>query len=108
MGIGRLRKMAKYRDNDLVNFDFPPPNANVQLYIDEEISTPTPTNDDSLPTWVKDVARVLKIQDMEEAAKIMQAKFNSALERIEGLKAEVVLKDKELIQIRLELQNIMS
>ena len=98
MGIGRLRKMAKYRDNDLVNFDFPPPNANVQL---EEIPTPTPTNDDSLPTWVKDVARVLKIQDMEEAAKIMQAKFNSALERIEGL-------DKELIQIRLELPNIMS
>ena len=53
-------------------------------------------------------ARVLKIQDMEEAAKIMQAKFNSALERIEGLKAEVVLKDKELIQIRLERDNLLE
>lgn len=157
--------MAKYRDNDLVNFDFPPPNANVQLYIDEEIPTFEYSRggyDDSLPSWVKGVVTVqmntqttplpppsnvstpkksnglkvrkvtprgkqgntvtpsprpprkrgspesFQIQDMEEAAKIMQAKFNSALERIEGLKAEVVLKDKELIQIRLERDNLLE
>ena len=35
-GRWRLQKLAKYKDADGKTFSFPPPNGNVQLFIDEQ------------------------------------------------------------------------
>lgn len=58
-GKWELRRMAVYKDDDNKQFSFPPPNCNVQIFIDEEI----PSNreyarggyDDTLPPWFREM-----------------------------------------------------
>ena len=48
-GSWRLRNLDKYKDADGKVFSFPPPNASVQRFINQEI---TVEYDDALPLWV--------------------------------------------------------
>lgn len=169
-----FRDMPKYKDTDGKSFPFPPPNANVQHYIDHKIPSFEYARggyDDTLPLWVKDVSKVqaatvaaaagptsnvqaatkaavagvptsssrtttpssankvrkvatpspqkrtprkrsspeaIALEEREEQVRDLQAKLNSALEHIEGLRATVELQGQELIQIRLERDNLLD
>ncbi|KAL7549609.1 hypothetical protein ACHAWF_013483 [Thalassiosira exigua] len=61
-GSWALRKDPSYRDEEGKVFSFPPPNASVQKFIDEEIlpsgSSARGTVDDSLPGWFRKLTRL--------------------------------------------------
>ncbi len=65
-GAWQLRKMPKYWDADGKRFDYPPPNADIQLFIDNEIPAHGYSRggyDDSLPPWV---AIMIKCEEAAE------------------------------------------
>ncbi|KAL7552028.1 hypothetical protein ACHAWF_017126 [Thalassiosira exigua] len=176
-GSWALRREAIYRDEEGKSFPFPPPNANVQRFIDEEIPSTGLARgaiDDTLPDWFRILVRLQEasirsaaagdsgeavaqpeggeegraptaaglvrarpsaggggafplsltlaslitpprrdiqkrghpdselVVELRDELRVMKAQLESAFSRIDGLEAEVQIKNKELIEVRLE------
>lgn len=60
-GQWRLQKLDSYSDSEGKIFSFPPPNANIQQFIETEV-TPSVlargSYDDTLPRWVRELANL--------------------------------------------------
>jgi len=59
-GLWKIRKAEIYKDDDGKTFAYPPPNANIQQFIDQEILSSRQARggyDDSLPSWVRTISR---------------------------------------------------
>ena len=54
-GSWALRNLPKYHDAEGKAFSFPPPNASVQRFVDQEI---TVEHNDDLPLWVRPLSRL--------------------------------------------------
>eukprot|EP00573_Skeletonema_grethae_P000959 CAMPEP_0201689626 /NCGR_PEP_ID=MMETSP0578-20130828/3186_1 /ASSEMBLY_ACC=CAM_ASM_000663 /TAXON_ID=267565 /ORGANISM="Skeletonema grethea, Strain CCMP 1804" /LENGTH=365 /DNA_ID=CAMNT_0048174325 /DNA_START=17 /DNA_END=1114 /DNA_ORIENTATION=+ len=69
----QLRKMSKYRDADRKIFAFPPPNANIQDFIDNEIPAYGYSRgryDDSLPRWAALMVKCEEVEDETPTTKV--------------------------------------
>ena len=71
------------------------------------VVTPTSTAQRS-PRGKRASPESSELEEMRETARLLQAQLNSALHHIEGLEATVELKDEEMIQIKLERDNLLE
>ena len=70
-GCWTMKKLDRYVDHHGAEYSFPPPNWDVQRFIDEEIDPPTPPGDETLPDWVQ--AYICAQTGMPPPADIVQA-----------------------------------
>lgn len=66
-----MKKLDRYVDHHGAEYSFPPPNWDVQRFIDEEVDPPTPLGDETLPDWVQ--AYICAQTGMPPPADIVQA-----------------------------------
>ena len=85
-GKWRLRKGASFRDDDGKLFSFPPPNANIQHFIDEETLSFGFSRggfDDSLPSWVRVMARLQQSATLDDSQYQSAGTQNQSAARVE-------------------------
>lgn len=81
----QLRKMSEYKDADGKPFPFPPPNARIQDFIDNEIPaygySRGGSYDDSLPSWVAAIIKKCEGDDETPTTKVNRPKRGNKLRK---------------------------
>ena len=130
-GSWGLRDLPNYRDVEGKSFPFPPPNASVQRFIDEEVMV---VRDDALPPWVCGQVRLQRgaaapaasltpppkeitpvrsrtkrrcpeseeVEALRDQARLLQAKLDSALLQNEEVTARVEVAEAKCLRLTLE------